>query len=77
MRRDWDVVMAAVTANGLALAFVDPLLRRDPDVATAAVASDGLALEFVDSASMAAHQYEAVVTAAVRSNAALDTPPGR
>ena len=43
---DKDFILAAVSADGLALEFAHPLLRNDRDVVLAAVACRGDALEF-------------------------------
>lgn len=45
-RSDFDVVLAAVDQNGLALGCANLTLRSNPDIVFAAVSSDGISLGF-------------------------------
>jgi hypothetical protein len=46
LRRDRDVVLAAVTQNGLALFYADEALNRDKTIVMAAVGKCNLAVNF-------------------------------
>lgn len=60
---DWSVVRAAVTTDGLSLAFADAELRDEPEIVLLAVSQNGFALEF---ASAARRADKVVVVAAVK-----------
>ena len=64
-RADFEIVMAAVTQNGMALQFAAEFLRGNREIVMAAVASDGMALQF---ASHELKKDDDVVLAAVMQN---------
>lgn len=48
LQKDADVVLEAVTRNGLALEWASEELKKDQDVVLAAVKNNGWAIEYVD-----------------------------
>ena len=69
LKADRQVVLAAVTQDGLALRFASDLLKDDREVVLAAVTQNGLALTFA-SDSLKAESY-VVFTAVTQNGAAL------
>mmetsp|Transcript_9581 Transcript_9581/g.21388 ORF Transcript_9581/g.21388 Transcript_9581/m.21388 type:complete len:200 (-) Transcript_9581:141-740(-) len=70
LRKDRQMVLAAVNRNGIALKFASIDLQADRDVALAAVSQNGLALKFVANTLRA--DREVVLAAASKDSAALE-----
>ena len=65
IKADREVVLAAVSNNGLALKYADDTLKADREVVLAAVSNDGWALQYADDALKAERE---VILAAIQNN---------
>ena len=66
IRRNPEIISAAITKNGLDLQYASPELQADPTIAKTAVSQNGLALRYVPSTTM--QKNHDIVLAAVKQN---------